>query len=241
MSSQRTAARSSHASDGRTAHSNTNTGTFQQSSMYWECLGFLGISRCTTIRMRSSMRLSVYLIAHPAVLDLASTTPPIPIPTEAFVEPPALSSLDGQHNERLQRLVRKFDPAERDHRNRSLGMAGESFVVDLERRQLSEADQPDLARRVRWISVEDGDGAGYDVLSFDQRGNIRLIEVKTTNGAARTPFFLSRNELSLALDRPKEWQIYRVHLFASGPRVFTIKPPLDSSVNLAPENWRASF
>ena len=187
------------------------------------------------------MRLSVYLIAHPAVLDLASTTPPIPIPTEAFVEPPALSSLDGQHNERLQRLVRKFDPAERDHRNRSLGMAGESFVVDLERRQLSEADQPDLARRVRWISVEDGDGAGYDVLSFDQRGNIRLIEVKTTNGAARTPFFLSRNELSLALDRPKEWQIYRVHLFASGPRVFTIKPPLDSSVNLAPENWRASF
>ena len=120
-------------------------------------------------------------------------------------------------------------------------MAGESFVVDLERRQLSEADQPDLARRVRWISVEDGDGAGYDVLSFDQRGNIRLIEVKTTNGAARTPFFLSRNELSLALDRPKEWQIYRVHLFASGPRVFTIKPPLDSSVNLAPENWRASF
>jgi hypothetical protein len=44
------------------------------------------------------------------------------------------------------------------------------------------------------MAAEDGDGAGYDILSFDPSGKERLIEVKTTNGAAKTPFFLTRNE-----------------------------------------------
>ena len=109
------------------------------------------------------------------------------------------------------------------------------------RRQLAEADRADLARKVRWVSAEDGDGAGYDVLSFDRSGCARLIEVKTTNGSARTPFYLSRNERDLAEERPADWRIYRVHLFAKEPHVFTIAPPLETSVNLRPETWRASF
>lgn len=41
----------------------------------------------------------------------------------------------------LERLVRKFDPVERDFRNRQLGRAGEEFVVDLERRRLAHECQ----------------------------------------------------------------------------------------------------
>jgi hypothetical protein len=143
--------------------------------------------------------------------------------------------------EPLRRLVRKFDPVERDLCNRSLGKAGEEFVVDVERRQLTGADRPDLARKVRWVAAEDGDGAGYDVLSFDSSGRERLLEVKTTNGSARTPFFLTRNERDLAEERPLDWRIYRVHLFAKEPRIFTIAPPLEKVLNLRPETWRASF
>ena len=91
------------------------------------------------------------------------------------------------------------------------------------------------------LQLEEGDGAGYDVLSFDLHGRERLIEVKTTNGAARTPFFLSRNECDLASERPSDWCIYRVHLFARQPRIFTIFPPLEDAVRLTPETWRASF
>lgn len=182
-----------------------------------------------------------YLSKHPSMLERVPAGPQAAASHEIFVPAPVLQADGAPLPERLRRLVRKFDPVERDHRNRSLGKAGEEFVVNLERRCLAEADRPDLARKVRWVAAEDGDGAGFDVLSFDFSGQQRLLEVKTTNGAARTPFFLTRNEREAAAERPAHWRIYRVHLFATQPRIFTIAPPLEKAVNLRPETWRASF
>ncbi len=183
-----------------------------------------------------------YLTTHPAILNPVATSLAMPAsPSELFVAPPTLRPASEKLPEPLRRLIRKFDPVERDLCNRSLGKAGEEFVVDVERRQLTGADRSDLARNVRWVAVEDGDGAGYDVLSFDVTGRARLLEVKTTNGSARTPFFLTRNERDLAAERPQDWRIYRVHLFANEPRIFTIAPPLENAVNLRPDTWRASF
>jgi hypothetical protein len=148
-----------------------------------------------------------YLTRHPAVLEPGlPSAPTVPaLPVEIFVPPPAPGSIDERIPEPLRRLIRKFDPAARDQRNRSLGRAAEEFVVDLERRQLSGSDRSDLARKVRWVAAEDGNGAGYDVLSFDLGGRERLLEVKTTNGSARTPFYLTRNERELAAERPRDW------------------------------------
>jgi hypothetical protein len=183
-----------------------------------------------------------YLSGHPEIPEAAASPPPKPSSlAEVFVAPPPLVVAEEHIPERLQRLVRKFDPVERDRRNRSLGRAGEEFVIDLERRRLTAADRSDLARRVRWIAAEEGDGAGYDVFSFDATGRERLLEVKTTNGSARTPFFLTRNERTVAAERPADWRIYRVHLFSSEPRIFAIAPPLEQAVNLRPETWRVSF
>ena len=179
-----------------------------------------------------------YLSNHPKVLEPAPGPQIIlPSPAEVFVAPPAPRATTEKIPSRLQRLVRKFDPVERDHLNRSLGKAGEAFVIDLEKRRLKEGNRADLARNVRWTAVEDGDGAGYDISSFHLEGEPRLIEVKTTNGSARTPFFLTRNEFDTAREIPA----HRVHLFASGPRVFTIAPPLENSLRLSTETWRASF
>ncbi len=183
-----------------------------------------------------------YLTRHADSFESLTTLPAQMLSaTEIFVVPPALSMSEERIPERLQRLVRKFDPVERDHRNRALGRAGEEFVVNLEQRRLAGLDRSDLARRVRWIAAEEGDGAGYDVLSFDPTGRERLLEVKTTNGSARTPFFLSRNEREMAAERPGDWRIYRVHLFAKDVHIFTIAPPLEEIVHLRPESWRASF
>lgn len=183
-----------------------------------------------------------YLTKHPSVLEPVPTPRPTPsAPEHVFVPPPTLAIVDRTIPDSLRHLVRKFDPVARDHRNRSLGKAGEGFVVEFERRRLIGVDRSDLARNVRWVAAEDGDGAGYDVLSFDAGGRERLLEVKTTNGSARTPFFLTRNERDLATERPADWRIYRVHLFAKDPRIFTITPPIENSVHLRPEIWCASF
>lgn len=157
-----------------------------------------------------------------------------------FIDPPQLGA-ETDRPWQLDRLVRKFDPVERDFRNRSLGKAGEEFVLEVERKKLVKADRSDLARKVRWVAMEDGDGAGYDIQSFEPSGHERLIEVKTTNGAARTPFFLTRNESETAAARAESWRLYRVHLFSQTPRIFTIAPPLDAVLRLRPEAWRASF
>jgi len=183
-----------------------------------------------------------YLTKNPRALEPALAAPSaIPSPDQIFVACPTVLTADRRIPERLRRLVRKFDPVERDLRNRSLGRAGEEFVVDLERRLLIGASRSDLARKVRWVAEEDGDGAGYDVMSFDITGRERLLEVKTTNGSARTPFFLTQNECALARERPEDWRIYRVHLFAKDSRIFTIAPPLEEAVRLRPEVFRASF
>jgi hypothetical protein len=183
-----------------------------------------------------------YITKHPGVLEPAPTRrPEPPLPAAVFVAPPVPSAMGHKMPEGLRRLVRKFDPVERDHLNRSLGKAGEAFVVDLEKHRLKEGNRADLAQKVRWTAAEDGDGAGFDISSFNLEGSARLIEVKTTNGSAHTPFFITRNEFSIAKEIPAQWRIYRVHLFASGPRVFTLTPPLEDSLKLSTETWRASF
>jgi len=182
-----------------------------------------------------------YLSKHDAVLDLVPTLPmPFALASSVFVSPPVVS-VDQQIPSTLQRLIRKFDPVERDHRNRSLGKAGEAFVLHLEQQRLEESERSDLAGKVRWVAEQDGDGAGYDIFSFDPSGSELLIEVKTTNGAARTPFYLSRNEREMSAGHPNDWCIYRVHLFAKDPRAFRISAPLEDAVILKPETWRASF
>ncbi|HEY3441617.1 MAG TPA: DUF3883 domain-containing protein [Paludibaculum sp.] len=182
-----------------------------------------------------------YLTGHRAILELVPASPVVATPpSTVFVDAPDPLAA-GTVPDRLRYLARKFDPVERDYRNRALGKSGERFVFDLERRILTQANRADLAERVRWVAAEDGDGAGYDIRSFDRAGQERKIEVKTTNGSARTPFYLSRNERCFAEEAPAEWLLYRVHLFARDPRVFTISPPLEEAMHLRPEMWRASF
>jgi hypothetical protein len=161
---------------------------------------------------------------------------------DPFIEaPPTLSEAQSPRLEALERLVRKFDPVERDFRNRRLGKAGEEFVFEFERRRLTSQDRSDLARKVRWVSQEDGDGAGFDILSFDHSGAERLIEVKTTCGGNTTPFYLTRNEQHLSMERPGAFRLYRLYGFSRAPRLFELVPPLSASVRLDPLVFTASF
>ena len=169
----------------------------------------------------------------------SETAPPALGPL-IFEPPPELGAARARP-EGLRRLIRKFDPAAQDASNRALGKAGEEHIYFSERNRLLAADRPDLASKVQWTSQELGDGAGYDIRSYDPTGAERFIEVKTTRGGARTDFFLSRNERAFSDDEPERYRLYRLYEFAAEPRLFALKPPLDQAVRLETETWRAGF
>ena len=162
-------------------------------------------------------------------------------PSLYFEPPPMLLPEKTSRPEQLERMVRKFDPAERDEKNRILGRNGESHIYEFEQKRLLDAGLPDLSRKVRWVAQVDGDGAGYDIRSYDFDGNERLLEVKTTCGYQKTPFYLSRNEHELSEERPDAFRIVRLYDFARVPKAFELSPPLGDVVRLRPESYQASF
>jgi hypothetical protein len=164
-------------------------------------------------------------------------------PPTLWFEPPPTHSNQPPPDEldQMMAVARKFDVAGRDERNRVLGRAGENIIYDHEKATLRSAGRQDLAGKVRWVSQDEGDGAGYDIASYTPEGQPRLIEVKTTNGWERTPFHISRNELAVAEARRDAWQIVRLWNFARTPRAFELKPPLDRHVSLTATSFLASF
>lgn len=157
-----------------------------------------------------------------------------------FGPPPTVSNRPPpQHLAWMTEIARKYDVAGRDERNRALGEAGEERVLVHERASLTAAGRADLARDIRWVSHLDGDGAGYDIASFDPDGRPRLIEVKTTDGGDRTPFHISRHELDVADANPDEWRLVRLWDFSRRPRAYELAPPLDAHVSLMATSYLA--
>jgi hypothetical protein len=186
-----------------------------------------------------------YLTSRPALL--LPQAPAAPLVTgmaerpALFTEaPPMRGAGEPPPRRRMEALIRKFDPVERDFRNRALGKAGEAMVLEFEQRRLHDAGRKDLAGKVRWVADIEGDGHGYDIASFSTAGEKRLIEVKTTNGHQRTPFFLTRNEERVSREQ-EAFRLYRLYDFAKTPRLFKLRPPLGESVVLETETWRAGF
>jgi len=182
-----------------------------------------------------------YLLKHPAAQHPEALAQVFAERPQLFVEPPPQLELKKDRPEIVQRLVRKFNPAERDFLNRQLGYKGEEMIFKFEQQRLKQIDRPDLAKKVRWISQEEGDGAGYDILSFDRKGSERFLEVKTRVGSQTAPFYLTRNELSFSKERPQEFRICRLYDFSKIPRMFELAPPLDKFVHLEPLSFEASF
>jgi len=158
-----------------------------------------------------------------------------------YEEPPIKSLTTPKESKEKKRLIGKYDPAQRDARNRALGKRGEEFILRDERARLNELGLTDLSSKVRWVSEEDGDGAGYDIRSYNERGEERLLEVKTTSGSRNTQFYLSENERSKSVESPSEFRLIRLYHFPHAPKAFALKPPLEDWVTLQPLNYRATF
>lgn len=125
-----------------------------------------------------------------------------------------------------------------------IGYIGEQRVFEFERQRLQEAGREDLAEKVRWISQESV-AEGYDVLSFEEDGNERWIEVKATVGH-RSIFEMTHNEWQTAAAAGRKYCIYRVtNVESDEPAIEIIRDPCafeeEGSIEKTPLTWRVEI
>jgi len=163
----------------------------------------------------------------------------------SLVEPPAPDPEGSQY----RALVARDSPRPRqgidylalEANNRSLGEAGEEFVVRFEIARLAKAGQERLASQVERVSKTRGDGLGYDVLSFELSGIERLIEVKTTSYGSSTPFYVTRSEVARSRESAERFQLYRAFDFRRRPRLFCKPGSIEDSFGLEPSQFVATI
>jgi len=180
-----------------------------------------------------------------AVEDTLSARLPVQLPMpdlySVFVSPPEM-----RVKHRI-REAREFKPkhinyAEKEARNRALGQRGEEFVLTVEKARLASLGREDLIQDIEWTSKEKGDGAGYDIRSFEGGTDEELfIEVKTTNSGMYQPFLVTQNELLFSEANVERYALYRLFDFADAPALFSLKGRLTNHVQLEPRLYSAGF
>lgn len=157
------------------------------------------------------------------------------------VPTPTKVAIAERNLEWIRRTPIKRDYLEREARNRSLGLAGELLVMEYEARRLHELGARKYADRIDHVSRTKGDGAGFDILSFDFDGRERFIEVKTTAYVAETPFFITPNEVSFSSEQSSHFHLYRLFAFREKPQMFTLAGPVAANCLLDPVSYRATL
>lgn len=147
------------------------------------------------------------------------------------------TAVRGKNNRKV-----KINWAERDEKNRNLGLMGEKLVLQYEIQKLTELGLTHLAERVTH-TAESSDSDGYDILSFDEQGIEKYIEVKTTRQSKQSPFFISRNEVEFSKIQGLQYWIYRVYNFNEKKNeadFYIMQGSVEKYFDLTPENYKAA-
>jgi hypothetical protein len=176
--------------------------------------------------------------------DAFSTVPessPSSIDFSIFeVGAPVMEPIEPSASPTKKRKARRYDFASRDAANRKLGRAGEELVLKYEKWNLEKSGRADLAARVEWVSETQGDGLGFDILSFDATTNEAVyIEVKTTNCGRDFPFYVSANEVESSATLGPAFRLFRVFNFSSSPQVYQLPGNLADTFQLLPRSYEA--
>ena len=172
---------------------------------------------------------------------------------EQHAEQPILHSLADfvTSAPRIERRIReellpwdKKTPVRRDYlqreaRNSALGAAGELLALEYEVHRLHAVGRTDLADRIEHCSRSRGDGLGFDILSYEETGKERFIEVKTTAFSEFTPFFVSDSERRFSTEQGDLFHLYRIYELRQKPRMYSLVGSIDQTCDLHPTTYRA--
>lgn len=129
--------------------------------------------------------------------------------------------------------------------SQKIGDRGEELVLRNEIEKTTEWGLPnETLSKVRRVSLE-SDDYGFDILSFDQEGNERYLEVKTTKTNGKNfSFILTRNEFETAKYYGKRYSFVIVFDILSNPRIWYMGNPFVEEpykVKIQPTQYRVDI
>ena len=112
--------------------------------------------------------------------------------------------------------------------SQKIGKLGEEFIYNYERKILLEGNRPDLVEQVIWhTNFPENRTPGWDITSYDLKGNKKLIEVKSSTGTKISSVVLTSQEWKRAQE-PANADIYYIYLVSnvlSKPKIQILKNP----------------
>jgi hypothetical protein len=156
------------------------------------------------------------------------------------VDPPAVTKVK-EPLAVYHRMPVKINYLEREQNNRNLGLIGEEIVVEFEKRKLIGIGKEKLADKIEWISKEQGDGAGFDILSRYPNGKDKYIEVKSTKLSREAPFYFTRNELYFSQEHAEDYHLYRLFNMNEEAKMFIKQGDLSSICHAVPITFQGYF
>ena len=108
--------------------------------------------------------------------------------------------------------ARKVDYELINRERKLIGNGGEELVYK-DQINFVKKYAPEYMKNVRHVSKLDGDGAGYDICSFDKEKKLVYIEVKSTTGKKETPFYMTASEYDFFELHKDSYIIARVYEF----------------------------
>ena len=124
--------------------------------------------------------------------------------------------------------ARKIDYERINKERKLIGNAGEELVYN-DQIEFVKKYAPEYLKSVRHVSMLDGDGAGYDIRSFNADRKLIYIEVKSTTGKKETPFFMSAFEYLFYELHKENYVIARVYEFDKNTKTGKIEYILGTS------------
>jgi len=112
--------------------------------------------------------------------------------------------------DKMHRKSKFVDYIENEKVNKEIGEEGEILVLQYEQEKLKSLG---INKQPIHKSKTEGDGLGYDILSYDENGNEIFIEVKTTTDKYQTPFYVTQNELKFSQEHGSNYFLYRLFEF----------------------------
>ena len=160
---------------------------------------------------------------------------------DRFIVDPPKTELISEPFISYNRRPIKINYLEKEQNNQRLGRFGEELVLKYEKWNLIRKGKEKLAEQVRWISNDEGDGAGFDILSRNLNGTDKYIEVKTTRLGKDTPIFFSYNELQYSITNSDNFHLYRIFNFEKDIKMFLKNGALNKICNSMPITYKGFF